>query len=707
MDQAQAMAVVAWALPYVGALLSLVLSKLGRVRDVIAASILGVSAISATLLAKEVLSSPEGLVAWSAEWVPGLGVNLGVYVDTLSAFMALIVAWLCFLIGVYSLEYMAEDPGRTRYWFFFDFFVGSMLLLVMADNLLVMFLGWEGTGLASYALIGHWYTDEEERWVGDPGRTALGVPMWFPPSHSGLRALTFTRLGDVGFLLGIGTLYLLTGTFSIPEIAHSAGTWAAWLAARGLLLPFLLAFSLGALAKSAQFPFHEWLVTAMTGPTSVSALIHAATMVKAGVYFLLRFAPIFKLAEHELAHSMPAAAQAIHTYFTFIALIGAFTAFFMATQALVARELKLILAFSTASQLGYMFLALGSAGLLEEFANGLLAGFSHFMSHAIFKAALFLGAGAIIHTVHSKYIDDMGGLSRHMRMTFAAMLITALSLAGVPPLMGFWSKDAVVEAARESGLFIAFALGVVTAALTAFYSTRLVLRTFLFEESSNVRHLEEKHKLHEAHPLMLAPYFLLALVTLVMGIAWPIVGPEVLSEVSRNILALEEVPAHFEVHLDPQLLATSLSMVFGGIAVGWFAYQTQSGVGLLTAVSKSGPLSALQNFLYDRWYINSLYYRVIVGGFAWLSRNGFKWFDTLIVDGFYHRFIPGATLEASALGWSFETSVVDRGYHESLVAAVSRIGREFRRIQTGLINHYLLMFFAGLVLMIYIIIWVV
>ncbi len=705
MDPAQVAAVVTWALPYAGAVLSLLLSRLDRGRDALAASLLGVSALSASILAWDVFSSPEGLVTWSVPWVPSLGLDAGVYVDTLSAAMALIISWLCFLIGIYSLEYMAEDPGRTRYWFFFDFFVGSMLLLVMADNLLVMFLGWEGTGLASYALIGHWHTDEEERCVGDVGRRALGVPMWFTPSHSGLRALVFTRLGDVGFLVGIGVLYLLTGTFSIPEIASSAGEWASWLAARGLLLPFLLTFSLGAMAKSAQFPFHEWLVTAMTGPTSVSALIHAATMVKAGVYFLLRFGPIFKLAQAELA-AVPAASQAVSTYFEVVALAGAFTAFFMATQALVARELKLVLAFSTASQLGYMFLALGSAGLMGEFSSGLMAGFSHFMSHAMFKAALFLGAGAVIHAVHSKYLDDMGRLSDPMRLTMASMLVTALSLAGVPPLMGFWSKDAVVEAAAESGIAAAYALGVVTAGLTAFYSTRLVLRTFFYEESDNVSRLRREHRLHEARPLMLAPYLTLAAATLLLGVAWPLVGPRILEAVSRNVLALGEVPG-FEVHLEPGMLAASLSMVFGGVALGWVAYQTPAGGRLLAAAAGPGPLRALREFLYDRWYVNSLYYRVIVGGFAWLSRAGFRYFESIVVDGFYHRLVPASAWGASELGWTFERGVVDRGYNEALPALALWIGRQFRRLQTGAVNHYLLLFFAGLALLVYVLVWVV
>ncbi len=708
MELAQILAVATWMLPYAGALASLMLSRLGRIRDFLAASALGASAIFMTLLLREVLTSKEGVVSWSVPWIPELGVNVGVYADTLSAFMALVVAWLSFLIGVYSLKYMEGDPGLTRYWFFFDFFVGSMLLLVLADNLLLMFLGWEGTGLASYALIGHWYTDEEERGVGDPGRTALGVSMFFTPSHSGLRALTFTRLGDVGFLTGIGVLYALTGTFSIPEIAERSGEWAGWLASKGLLLPFLLAFTLGALAKSAQFPFHEWLVTAMTGPTSVSALIHAATMVKAGVYFLLRFSPIFKLASHEIAHTMPMAASTIETYFAIIAMIGGFTAFFMATQALVARELKLILAFSTASQLGYMVMVLGCSGLVEEFANGILAGFSHFMSHAIFKAALFLGAGAVIHTVHSKYIDDMGGLSGHMKITFYSMLIAALSLSGVPPLMGFWSKDSVVEIARESGLSIVYALGVITAAMTAFYSTRLIIRAFLGEKSHNVEHIEEEHKLHEAHPIMACPYLLLAVASLLLGLLWPLIGPKFYEALSGHILALEEVPAHFKVHLDPTLLATSLAMVLCGIGIGVFSYTTKPGKNLLLAISNSGPLSAIQSLLYDRWYINSIYYRAIVGGFSWLSRFGSKWFDAFIIDGFYHRFIPGTFNLASVLGFKYvETDVVDDGYHKGLVRILTGIGSELRKLQTGIVNHYLIIFFAGLGILAYFLIWVV
>ncbi len=683
-------AMLTWSVPFVGAVLSLVLNRAGKVRDVVAVLAILASALFSTLTLMEFLSSGKPIHV-SYEWVSSLGISLGVYVDSLSAYMSLIVAWLSFLIAAYSLKYMEGDPGLTRYWFFFDFFVGSMLLLVLADNMIAMFLGWEGTGLASYALIGHWYRDEEERCVGDIGRKALGVPMWFTPSQSGLRAIVFTRLGDVGFIAGIGVLYYLSHTFSLPAISERVAEWSGPLAERGLLFPFLLIFSLGAFAKSAQFPFHEWLVTAMTGPTSVSALIHAATMVKAGVYFLLRFSPIFVLAAQEV----PAAEQQVRTFFTAVSLIGAFTAFMMASQALVSRELKLILAFSTASQLGYMFLAIGSAGLIAEFPSGFIAGFSHLMSHAIFKASLFLVAGAVIHAVHSRFIDEMGGLWNYMRWSFLAMSLAALSLMGVPPFMGFWTKDSVLEVAKESGVLIPFSLAVVTAGLTAFYSTRMVLRTFVIKR-------EHHHEHHEAHPLMLLPYLALALISLALGAAWPLYGPELMSGMSLSVLGMHE-HFHPEVHLDLELLALSLTVVFAGILVAGLLYLTERG----RATDLRGPLSAIHSFLYDRWFINAVYYRTIVAGFSWLSRGVFKYFDSAVIDSLYHRLIPWLISALSTLGFKyFETEVVDETYHERVVRGFTSIGSFVRRIQTGLINQYLAIFILGLMLVLLIALWV-
>ncbi len=695
-------AFLTWLTPYLGAVLALLLNRAGKIRDVIAVLAIFGSAIFSTFVLQEEMAANQAIHI-SYPWISSLGVTFGVYVDSLSAFMALIVAWLSFLISVYSLKYMEGDSGLTRYWFFFDFFVGSMLLLVLADNLVLMFLGWEGTGLASYALIGHWYTDEDERCVGDIGRKALGEPMWFPPSHAGLRAIVFTRLGDVGFIAGIGALYYLTGTFSIPGIAQRVAQWAGPLAHAGLLFPFLLLFSLGAFAKSAQFPFHEWLVTAMTGPTSVSALIHAATMVKAGVYFLLRFSPIFVLAAQEI----PAAGPQVHAFFSTVAIIGGFTAFFMATQALVARELKLILAFSTASQLGYMFLALGSAGLITEFPLGFLAGFSHLMSHAIFKASLFLVAGAVLHVVHSRFVDDMGGLWKFMKWSFLAMSLAALSLMGVPPFMGFWTKDTIIEVAHESGVFLGYFFGVITAMLTAFYSTRMVIRTFLYEKSENVLHLEEEHHLHEAHPLMLLPYLTLALLALIVGLIWPFYGTSLLEAMVSNVLGITE-KFHPELEFNLGMLAISLTMVFAGILIAIGLYYTSGGRKWIHSAIKNPSGKALHDFLYDRWYINSIYYIVIVKGFAWLSRVIFKYFDTLLIDGFYHRFIPWLTDRLSVLGFKyFETDVIDETYNNRIVRAFKAFGSAVRKIQTGLINQYLLIFFLGLMLiLLYLLLWV-
>ncbi|MGC9103505.1 MAG: NADH-quinone oxidoreductase subunit L [Candidatus Methanodesulfokora sp.] len=687
-------AFLAWEIPYVGAVLSLLLNKIGKIRDLIAVIAILASAVFSTLALQEVLASDKPIHV-SYRWIESLNITFGVYLDSLSGFMALIVAWLSFLIAAYSLEYMSGDPGLTRYWFFFDFFVGSMMLLVLADNLILMFLGWEGTGLASYALIGHWYTDEDERCVGDIGRRAFGTPMWFTPSHSGLRAIVFTRLGDVGFVLGIGVLYYLTRTFSIPEIAEKAGEWVLPLAESGLLLPFLLAFSLGALAKSAQFPFHEWLVTAMTGPTSVSALIHAATMVKAGVYFLLRFSPIFALAAREV----PAAAAHVQSFFVIIALIGSFTAFLMASQALVSRELKLILAFSTASQLGYMFLAIGAAGLIPEFQMGFLACFSHLMSHAIFKASLFLSAGAIIHAVHSRFIDEMGGLWDKMKWSFLAMSLAALSLMGVPPFMGFWTKDMVIEVSKESGVVLAYVLGLITAGFTAFYSTRMIARTFLVSS-------HHEHRVHEAHPLMLLPYLVLSLISLILGLIWPVYGPELLSSMTEKVLGIHGT-LHMEIHLDPALLITTLSIVSIGIIVALYTYLTERGKHITGFVSESSFCKSIYNFLYDRWYINALYYKLIVKGFSLLSSGIFKYFDSLVIDGFYHSFIPWITDKLSSLGFKyFETDVVDETYHNRIVKMFNSVGSFVRKLQTGLINQYLVTFILGLLVVLLILLWV-
>jgi NADH-quinone oxidoreductase subunit L len=676
------------------------LSRAEKIRNYAAASMLALSAVSSTLLLLSYLSA--GANEFSYKWISSIGANLEFNVDGLSVFMVVIVTWLSFLIGFYSLKYMEGDKILTRYWFFFSFFVGSMILLVLADNLIIMFIGWEGTGLASYALIGHWYTDDRS-WVGDPERKVLGVSMHFSPSHSGLRALIFTRVGDVGFIIGVAVLLVFTGTANITGIADSSNAWTSILLNKKLLFPFLILFSLGAFAKSAQFPFHEWLVTAMTGPTSVSALIHAATMVKAGVYFMLRFMPIFYLASRLVPNALPD----YNFFFITIASIGAFTAFFMATQAMVTKEIKLVLAFSTASQLGYMFLGVGAAGLIHEFFNGFLATFTFLMSHAIFKGCLFLAAGAILHAIESKYMTDAGGLRRYMPFTFIAMLLATFSLVGIPPFMGFWTKDGLLEIVYEANLLPQYILGVITVSLTAFYSSRLIFITFLGNETKHLKEMKKEHGVNEAHSIMLTPYLILAFIPLLVGLAWPFMSGNLLTVIVKHVLAIEEV-SKVSFHMTPLLTVLSLSMALIGLAASFFIYVKPRYVtSLNTTVQKSPFLYAMRNLLYDRYYLNSIYYIIVVKGGKRLSNGLFKWFDRAVIDQFYNILMPTGWMRLSngLFKW-FDRAVIDQFYNISLPSGVIIVGQEWRRWQSGRINHYLLSFLLGLIFFLIIIVFV-
>jgi len=676
--------ILAWLAPYLGALFVLIAHGTGRrVQGTVSVVSILVSAVLSTLGLLETLSKGAPVhIAYS--WVRSLNVTIGVYFDALSSLMAMVVSWLSFLISVYSLEYMEEDPSQTRYWFFFTFFVGSMMLLVLADNFVTMFIGWEGTGLASYALIGHWFTDEEERWVGDPGRRALGIPMWFEPSHAGLRALVFTRVGDVGMIAGIATLHSLIGSTSLHAVLEEAGTWSTQLYSAGILGAFLAFFMLGALAKSAQVPFHEWLVTAMTGPTPVSALIHAATMVKAGVYFLLRTTPLLIVAQHVAGAGVH---HAITNFLYYIALIGALTAFVMGTMAVVSRELKLILAYSTASQLGYMFLGTAAGALTGEALMGMAAGMTHLMSHALFKASLFLAAGAVIHAVHSRFIDDMGGLAKYMKLTFYATVLAALSLMGIPPFMGFWTKDLVLLAAEEAGLGVVQLLGIAAACLTAVYTARMVIRVFLYKPTG-----ESHGHPHEPGLCMLLPYTLLSLAGLVFGLSWPIVEEEIIGFLGKATLGVELGELHIKMNVAMVALTVALVSVFAGVPV--YLYQIR-GLEPYEVIKGRPLLSAIHSFLYDRWLINSLYYRVIVRGFAAVSKAVYSLWDIGVIDRFYHIAIPlSFTSTATGLRSTVERAI-DDGFHVHFVEGAVSVSNKVRQLQTGLLNHYMLLLWSG------------
>src|ERR687886_2819963 len=454
-----------WMLPFAGAaIIPAVAQTSHRARDYTAVGFALASAISAATLIPLALQGAE--VHSQIPWISSLGIKAGVLADPLAIIMTNLVAWISFLIMVYSTGYMHGDKDLTRYWFFMLFFIGSMQLIVLSDNLLMVFFGWEGVGLASYALIGFWYYDKKKDFVGREGHKAGGIALWYSPTHAGMKAFLMTRAGDTMMLAGMFLIFIYAGTFGFKELI-SDQTWAQEMAKQNLLVPAAVLLFGGAIGKSAQFPLNEWLLEAMTGPTAVSALIHAATMVKAGVFLVARIAPLFFALASLGAFS-------VQQFFEVVAWVGAITAFLLATQALVNPEIKKVLAYSTGSQIGYMMMALGIAGLSVHFVDGYAAGFYHLMSHAMFKASLFMGAGAVLHTVGSRFMTDMGGLRKYMKKTYIFMLLASLSLAGAPLFTsGFWSKDAVFAAVLESGYTYAwplFAMGVIVAIMTAFYT---------------------------------------------------------------------------------------------------------------------------------------------------------------------------------------------------------------------------------------------
>jgi len=588
-------------------------------------------------------------------FAPSVGVYAQFRIDWLSGLFGIMVTFLSLVIAIYSVEYIGEW-GSTRYWLFYNFFVASMLLLIYANDLILLFIGWEGTGLASYMLISFYYDDRREAWVGDEGRYAFGIPMWSTPTLSGLRALFFTRFGDIGMLLGIATIASFSGTTlyeSIQQALHSMP--------KQFIPIFLLIFYLGALAKSAQFPFHEWLVTAMTGPTPVSALIHAATMVKAGVYFAQRFTPIIVESLEPNEYIGP---------FTLMLSLSLLTMFALASMALVSRELKLVLAFSTASQLAYMLAAIYAGALTFHVKEGVVASFSHLLSHAFFKASLFLAAGAIIHGLHTRYITEMGGLAKYMRVTFIAMLLAGFSLAGVPPFLGWWTKDSIVHIlgfVSPLHAMIALSTGMITAA----YTIRMMYYVFLAKPHSQHAHAQEP-------PLsMLIPYTLLAALTLLLGLLWPLL----------DVLLYGMVHAH--IAHDFLLLAFSAVTALFTITFTLLAYTS-----LHWIVASFSRLDKLYNFLYDRLYMSSLMYHVIVKPFT--SFTKFLRFVDSVLDRVIHVLIPSTTSILTSM-LTFLERYIDWLMHALIPKTAFKAGHAIRGLQSGDLRRYFFYFLAGVV----------
>ena len=547
--------------------------------------------------------------------------SISAYVDNLTGVMLLVVTGVGFLIHLYSMGYMHDDPGYARFFAYLNLFVFSMTMLVLAGNFLLLFLGWEAVGLCSYLLIGFWYTR-------DSAATA------------GKKAFIVNRVGDFGFALGVMLLWTTLGTLQYDQVFAGA---PATLAGGGMAATAItLLFFLGATGKSAQLPLYVWLPDAMEGPTPVSALIHAATMVTAGVYMVARSAPLFELAPLSLA---------------VVAWVGALTAVFAATIALVQNDIKRIVAYSTISQLGYMFLGCG----VGAYASAIF----HLMTHAFFKALLFLGAGSVIHGLSGEQdIRKMGGLRKHMPITAWTFLIGALANAGIILLAGFWSKDEILYGAFASGHTGVWALGAGGAVLTAFYMMRCYWLTF--EGRSRV---EEKaaHHLHESPPVMTVPLLILAFFSAFVGFVGfpPDHGPYHRFVEPVFAAAREAVPHAAPVGEVPMAIV-SLTLAVAGLLVALLFYAWRPETPARMVERFPGVYRVLLNkYSVDEAY-DALFVEPIRRGSFWLWQK----FDERVIDG-------------SVNG----------------VGAIVRVGSAvLRRVQTGYVMSYVLSFIAGVVM---------
>ncbi|MFO1039979.1 MAG: NADH-quinone oxidoreductase subunit L [Geminicoccaceae bacterium] len=543
-------------------------------------------------------------------------------IDTLSTVMMLVVSFISFLIHVYSVGYMSHDHSIPRFMSYLSLFTFAMLMLVTSDNLLQLFFGWEGVGVASYLLIGFWYTK--------PSACAAAI-----------KAFIVNRVGDLSLVLGIGAIYLVFDTVQYDVIFRNVPDMVgtnilAFGREFGTLNLIGVLLFIGAMGKSAQLFLHTWLPDAMEGPTPVSALIHAATMVTAGVFLVARFSPLYEFAPAALA---------------MVTFIGASTAIFAATVGLTQFDIKRVIAYSTCSQLGYMFFACG--------VGAYSAGIFHLFTHAFFKALLFLGAGSVIHAMSDEQdMRRMGGIWSHIKITYAVMWVGTLALIGFPGFAGFFSKDAVLEAAWASHNdfhLYAFWMGELAAVLTAFYSGRLIWLTF--HGKPRASH-EVMHHVHESPPVMLVPLIVLAVGAVVSGF-WMLgminaednfwAGAIFTSEENHVLHAMHEVP--FLVKMAP-IVAMAV-----GLGFSWYCYIGNPGLSVRIA-EMAGPINT---FFYNKWYFDELY-------------------DLL--------FVRSAKAIGLALWQGGDVGIIDRLGPDGIAASALSTARRAVRMQTGYVYHY-------------------
>lgn len=666
------------------------------------------------------------------EWIniPGLYVPFEMLLDPLSIIMAILSSTLCFLIYVYSTEYMAHEGDRNRFFFLMLAFGGGMLTLVLSNNLLIAFIGWEIMGFCSYGLIGFW-NDKRNPPEEDPLGYEQKNPLlkWKTEgeynTHCGTKAFIVTRVGDAFMLGGILLLFTFTGTFLFTDMADQAlsNDWWSNMANWGLLIPALILIFAGAIGKSGQAPLQVWLPEAMAGPTSVSALIHAATMVKAGVYMSARF--LITIVEttgtihethggHEVSFTalQSTGIEMAVSFFIIVAIVGAITAFMTATMGMVSNELKQVLAFSTLSQLGYMILAIGTGGLLAlhgESELPYLSGVLHIVAHGAFKALLFLAAGGVIHAVHTKYMSKMGGLKPFMKWTYRVMLIGVLALAGIPPMSGFWSKDSIIEYTYELaitntiGIFL-FILAVGAAASTIFYSIRLMGMVFHGPRPEPEHHIDEhsddEHhgEPHDPGPAMMIPLYILATFTVVAFLIFPFIQQIAIHDTHT----WGEILWHMvEVKITmPGLIPFGITILvlLAGAIPAYIIYIKNAGTPNIL-IPDYGIRRTVYNFLKHRWYINEAYYW-FVNKFLRFADLWRREIDDKVIDGIDFKSADAAQTISRKVRW-FDDNVVD-GFAEGISTAsveASEIGIES---QTGIINDYVgvIIFGFGLLIII-------
>ncbi|MDO8335668.1 MAG: NADH-quinone oxidoreductase subunit L [Candidatus Saccharibacteria bacterium] len=563
--------------------------------------------------------------------------EVGFLIDQLSATMMVVVSFVSLMVHIYTIGYMHDDPGYQRFFSYISLFTFSMMMLVMSNNFLQLFFGWEAVGLVSYLLIGFWYTRP----------SAI---------YANMKAFLVNRVGDFGFLLGIAMVLMYFGTLDYaavftqaPEIVNEQIELipgSSWL----VITVICILLFIGAMGKSAQFPLHVWLPDSMEGPTPISALIHAATMVTAGIFMVARMSPLFELSENALS---------------FILIIGGITTLFMALVAVVQDDIKRVVAYSTLSQLGYMTVALG--------ASAYSAAIFHLMTHAFFKAVLFLGAGSVIIAMHHEQsMQKMGGLKRYMPITYGTMFIAALASAGVPGFSGFFSKDAIIEAvhfANIPGVDFAYFCVLATVFVTALYTFRLIFMTFHGQPRMDAH---TKEHLHESPWVVTVPLMILAIPTVAAG--W-FIGPIVFGDYFNNVIyvspqhnAIEKLGAEFSGIGGMMVHALSTAPFWlstAGIFSAWFLYSAKTD---LPGKIKT-KLSILFTLLDRKYYIDEFYSWFFAGGTRALGTVLWKCGDVKIIDGF---FVNGA---ARVVAW---TSTIVRQY------------------QTGYIYHYAFTMIVGI-----------